>query len=119
MSFDGQGRALERVEDILAAISEIEEFVVGCSRAGFVEDRMRVLAVTHLIMIIGEAAKNLAPGIEERQSHLPWRDIRSMRDRIVHEYGSINPRMVWDVATTDLAPLRLALTAERDYLTSC
>ena len=79
----------------------------------------RVLAVMHLIMIIGEAAKNLASGIEARCPDIPWRDIRSMRDRIVHEYGTTNPRMVWQVATNDLAPLRIALIAERDYLTSC
>jgi uncharacterized protein with HEPN domain len=70
-------------------------------------------------MIIGEAAKHLAPGIEERYPDIPWRDVRSMRDRIVHEYGTINPRLVWRIATNDLAPLRLAMMAERDFLTSC
>jgi uncharacterized protein with HEPN domain len=119
MSSRQQGCAAERVEDILAAISEIEGFVAGRSEAGFITDRIRVLAVTHLIMIIGEAAKNLAPGIEERRPEIPWRDVKSMRDRIVHEYGSINPRLVWDVATADLAPLKVALLAERDWLTSC
>lgn len=119
MSSDADGRALGRVDDILAAISEIEGFIVGRGKTDFVVDRIRVLAVTHLIMIIGEAAKNLAAGIEERQPEIPWRDVKSMRDRIVHEYGSISPRLVWDVATTDLAPLRTALISERDYLTSC
>ncbi|CAA7619229.1 DUF86 domain-containing protein [Magnetospirillum sp. SS-4] len=94
MSFDGKERALQRVADILDSIAEIDGF-------------------------IGEAAKHLAPGIEDRFPEIPWRDIRSMRDRIMHEYGSINPRLVWRIATTDLAPLRDALTAERDFLTSC
>jgi uncharacterized protein with HEPN domain len=116
MSSDAVERPLGRVDDILTAILEIESFVVGRSEAGFIADRMRVLAVTHLIMIIGEAAKNLATGIEERCPDIPWRDIRSMRDRIVHEYGTTNPRMVWQVAANELAPLRTALLAERGYL---
>ncbi len=121
MSFDREvcERALARVDDMLGAIIEIEGFIRGLDRRGFLSDRRTELAVTHLIMIIGEAAKHLASGTEERHPSVPWRDVRSMRDRIVHEYGTVNPRMVWDVATTDLAPLRAALVKERDFLTSC
>jgi uncharacterized protein with HEPN domain len=42
-----------------------------------------------------------------------------MRHRIAHEYLSVDFRLVWDVATNDLAPLRAALLKERDFLTSC
>ncbi|WP_043745128.1 HepT-like ribonuclease domain-containing protein [Paramagnetospirillum magneticum] len=119
MSSDAVERALQRAKDILDSISEIEGFLSGLEEGAFVADRKSVLAVTHLIMIIGEAAKHLAPGIEDRCPDIPWRDVRSMRDRIVHEYGTINPRLVWRIATNDLAPLRAALLKERDFLTSC
>jgi uncharacterized protein with HEPN domain len=119
MSSDETERAAQRVNDILASIAEIEGFLSGLGESAFLADRKCVLAVTHLIMIIGEAAKNLAPGVEARHPEIPWRDVRSMRDRIVHEYGTINPRLVWRIATNDLAPLRLAMMAERDFLTSC
>ena len=118
MSSEERERAVQRVDDILDSIAEIEGFIAGLGEQAFLADRKCVLAVTHLIMIIGEAAKNLAPGLEDRRSEIPWRDVRSMRDRIVHEYGSINPRLVWRIATNDLAPLKAALLAERDYLTS-
>lgn len=119
MSSDRRERFIQRVDDILDAIAEIEGFVADQGEADFVADRKGVLAVTHLIMIIGEAAKHLPPDIGMRRSEVPWRDVRSMRDRIVHEYGSINPRLVWQIAVNDLAPLRLAMIAERNHLTSC
>lgn len=119
MSSDEMERAAQRVNDILDSIAEIEGFLSSLGESTFLSDRKCVLAVTHLIMIIGEAAKHLTPGIEERRPEIPWRDVRSMRDRIVHEYGTINPRLVWRIATNDLAPLRLAMIAERDFLTSC
>ncbi len=119
MSSEETERFALRVNDILDAIAEIEGFLSGLGEAAFLADRKGVLAVTHLIMIIGEAAKHLAPGIEERCPEIPWRDVRSMRDRIVHEYGTINPRLVWRIAGNDLAPLRLAMITERDVLTSC
>lgn len=119
MSSDETERPTQRVTDILDSIAEIEGFLAGLSESTFLADRKCVLAVTHLIMIIGEAAKHLAPGIETRRPEIPWRDVRSMRDRIVHEYGTINPRLVWRIATNDLSPLHLAMIRERDFLTSC
>jgi uncharacterized protein with HEPN domain len=42
-----------------------------------------------------------------------------MRNILAHEYGKADPHQIWVVATNDLAPLKAALLAERDYLTSC
>jgi uncharacterized protein with HEPN domain len=116
MSFSAFDRALTRVEHILVAIDEIEEFTFGVTEAVFLADRLRMHAVTRLIEIIGEAAKHLAPGVEDRQPTVPWRLVRSMRDRIVHEYDRVDPKRVWSVATEDLAPLRAAMQAERHWL---
>jgi uncharacterized protein with HEPN domain len=116
MSFDRMKRARSRVKDILSAIEEIEGFLAGVGQQSFVENRMLLLAVTQLVEIIGEAAKHLAPGIDERQPQIPWRQVRSTRDRIVHEYGKIDSVVVWEIATSDLAPLRAAMLAERDWL---
>ena len=116
MSFDWRERAKDRVEDIIAAIDDIGGFLDGFSEGSFIADRRTVFAVTHLVQNIGEAAKNLAPGIEARHPHIPWPDVRSMRERIVHEYWTVDPHILWRVATDDLAPLRAAMLAERDWL---
>ena len=117
-SADWKARAARRVDDILSAIDEIEGFTLGMPEAAFLADRRTVLAVTHLIQIIGEAAKHPAEGIEARQPGIPWTLVRSMRDRIVHEYGKTDPRLVWLAAIQDLAPLRAAIEAEREWLAS-
>ena len=118
-SFDPTERALAAVDAALSAIAEIDGFVAGLSLSRFLADRKTTLAVTHLVQIIGEAMKDMTTGIEERQPAIPWRQVRDMRHRIAHEYHSVDFQMIWDVATTDLAPLRLALIAERATLTSC
>lgn len=119
MSFDRHRRSLEALDAILSAIAEIEGFILGKDRKVFLSDRKTLLAVTHLVMVIGEASKDLAEGIAERRPDIPWKQVRDMRHRIAHEYLSMDAQLVWDVATNDLAPLRIALLAERDYLTSC
>ncbi len=92
MSFAKKKRAEEALDAILSAIDEIGEFIGG---------------------------KDLLDGTAERRPEIPWKQVRDMRHRIAHEYLSVDFRLVWDVATADLAPLRLALLKERDYLTSC
>jgi uncharacterized protein with HEPN domain len=57
--------------------------------------------VTHEIQIIGDAANNLSQATRTAIA-LPWRDIIAMRNRIVHDYGNIDPKRVWDVARSDL-----------------
>ncbi len=108
-----------RIEDILAAIDRIEAFLDRRSEAVFIKDEILVSAVTYQLFIIGEASTHLPPDIAERHPSVPWKEMRGMRNVIAHEYGSVDARIVWQVATTNLAPLRLALLAERDWLTSC
>ncbi|MBI3444946.1 MAG: DUF86 domain-containing protein [Magnetospirillum sp.] len=118
MSFDKRRRATEALDAIVSAIDEIGEFIVGQDRRSFQTDRKTALAVTHLVMMIGEASRDLLDGIAERRPEIPWRQVRDMRHRIAHEYLAVDFELVWDVASTDLAPLRAALLRERDFLTS-
>ncbi|WP_096701573.1 HepT-like ribonuclease domain-containing protein [Magnetospirillum sp. 15-1] len=119
MSFAERRRATEALDAILSAIDEIGEFVGGRDRESFLMDRKTSLAVTHLVMMIGEASRDLLDGIAERRPEIPWKQVRDMRHRIAHEYLAVDFRLVWDVATNDLASLRAALLKERDFLTSC
>ncbi len=119
MSFAEKKRAIEALDAILSSIGEIGEFIDGKDRQSFLADRKTSLAVTHLVMMIGEASKDLLDGIAERRPEIPWKQVRDMRHRIAHEYLSVDFELVWDVATADLAPLRAALIKERDFLTSC
>ena len=36
----------------------------------------------------------------------PWKQVRGMRNYIVHEYFQIDDVVVWDVVTNNLKPLR-------------
>ncbi len=103
---------------MLAAIDSIDSVVRAVSREVFTSDLRSVKAVAYDLLVIGEAAKHMAEGIEARQPDIPWRDIRAMRDRLVHEYRELDPDIVWFTANDDLAPLRAALLAEQGWLKS-
>jgi len=52
--------------------------------------------VFHLSQI-GELAGRLGSDFIESTDHIPWRKIRGMRNRIVHDYEGIQLNIVWDV----------------------
>lgn len=114
-----RSRYLHRVDDIIDAIDRIEAFIGRTGKSAFLADAVLVSAVTYQLFIIGEAARHLAAGVEERHPLIPWREMRGMRNIIAHEYGAVDSEVVWEVSITDLATLRLAMIAERDFLTSC
>ena len=92
----------DRLQDILEHAHEAAEFVGNRSEAEFLSDRMRVLAVTRLVEIIGEAANNLSTGLMMEQPQIPWSDIIGMRHRIVHHYHGVSVRSVYRTVKEDL-----------------
>jgi uncharacterized protein with HEPN domain len=67
------------------------------------------LALTHLVQVIGEAARRVST--EGRASHpeIPWFEITGMRSKIVHDYMDVDEDVVWEVVTQDLPQLIAAL----------
>ena len=59
-------------------------------------------------MVVGEAARQLEerdPEFSKRHPHLPWKQMRGMRNRIVHDYTDINVKAVWDTVKIDFPEL--------------
>jgi uncharacterized protein with HEPN domain len=110
---------LGRIEDVLDAIGRVEDFLERTSEKAFISDQWSIGALSYQLIIMAEATKALAPGLESRRPEIAWKQVWGMRNILAHEYGKADPHQIWVVATNDLAPLKAALLAERDYLTSC
>ena len=82
----------------LQVISKIQ----GVSRQDFDKDENLRLALTHLIQMIGEAARRVSEESRRRYPLIPWTAIIGMRHKVVHDYLDIDFDVVWAVATVDL-----------------
>jgi uncharacterized protein with HEPN domain len=67
------------------------------------------LALTHLVQVIGEAARHVSSEMQLSLPEIPWRGIVGMRNRIVHDYLGVDEDVVWEVVTGDLPLLIAAL----------
>jgi uncharacterized protein with HEPN domain len=94
-----------RIEDILDAISQVQDYTRAMTFDDFRQDRKTIDAVVRNITIIGEAAGNVPPEVTDRHPDVPWREMRDFRNVVVHGYFGVDLRIVWDTAQTDLPPL--------------
>lgn len=107
-----------RIQDILDAIRAIQEYTLGMTFQEFKADPKTVDAVIRRLMIIGEAATHLEEGTTNMAPEIQWRQVRGMRNIIVHEYFGVSERIVWDTVREDLPgivePLKRLLASGND-----
>lgn len=60
-------------------------------------DEVYALALARLLEIIGEAANLVSVEYKDKNSDIPWKQMISMRNRLIHGYFDINYDIVWDV----------------------
>jgi uncharacterized protein with HEPN domain len=88
--------------DIVTFTRQAIEIAAPRQRADLDTDRTLQLALVHLIQMIGQAVGKLPDAFKSAHPDIPWRDIISMRNRIVHEYWEIDSEVVWDTVQNDL-----------------
>ncbi len=94
-----------RLRHILDHAQEALALSQGRSRLDLDSDRKLELALTRLLEIIGEAA-NLAPEkIREKYPQVPWRQMISLRNRLIHGYDAVDKDILWNIIQQDLPPL--------------
>ena len=97
-----------RIRDILDSVSAVQGYTRGMTYEGFVADRKTVDAVLRNLIVIGEAANHMPDDVISTHPDIPWRDMRDMRNFVIHEYFGISDRILWDTIQNDL-PLIIPL----------
>ena len=91
---------------IIDHCKRIEEKVFKLDEQDFCKSKDIQEIVCFNIFQIGELAKKLTFEFLSKYNLMPWKDIKGMRDRVVHGYGTIKMEEVWKTAVRDIKPLR-------------
>lgn len=67
------------------------------------------LAIERLIISVGEACSKISAEFQLGHPEIPWRDIVSMRNLLIHAYQRIDSAQVWKAASKDISALVAAL----------
>ena len=96
-------------DDIIESINKIKEYTKGFSFEDFAVSSQVIDAVVRNIEIIGEASKNIPLEIQNKFKDVPWQKIKGIRNRIVHEYFSVDISIIWFIVQNELEPLKKVL----------
>lgn len=106
-----QVRDKGRLEHILTAISNVEEFTKDISLEDFVNNKILFFAVVKNIEIVGEASYMLTPDYKQSHPSVPWLVIEKMRHVLVHGYYMVSAEKVWETVQVDLPELKIQIEA--------
>ncbi len=90
------------IDDIIASIDRIEEYIKGIGFEEFVRDQKTIDAVVRNLLVIGEAAKNMPDETRRKHPDLPWFEIIGMRNKVIHEYFGVKEDVLWKTIKDDL-----------------
>lgn len=99
----------QRLQHILEAINEIEEYVAGIKAETFFNTSVIKSACIFQLEIIGEAANHLSKTIKEKHTDIEWNQIISVRNIIAHVYWGIDYIKVWETIKQDIPVLKRAI----------
>ncbi len=71
------------LDHILQSLSKVVAYTEGTSCDAFLADEEKQDAVIRKIEVCGEATKRISLQIRQRFSHLPWRAMAGMRDKLI------------------------------------
>ncbi|NJN67770.1 MAG: DUF86 domain-containing protein [Chloroflexaceae bacterium] len=96
--------------DIYERIERIETFVDE-GLAIFLQSLLVQDAVMRNFEVIGEAANHLSKDFQHQYPQLPWTEIISFRNLLIHGYDQVSPYRVWEIIENDLPLLKTQIAA--------
>ena len=94
------------VDDIISSVNKIENYVTGLTFEEFDQNSMIIDAVVRNLEIIGEAATKIPDEIQVENTQVPWKKLKGIRNRIIHEYFAIDTSIIWFIAQNEIHQLR-------------
>jgi uncharacterized protein with HEPN domain len=98
--------AEDRLLDILEAIAEIDEMLIGYRLEQFTADKMRRMATERYLEVVCEAARRLPDDIKQNEPDIDWRKMNDFGNRLRHAYHETDAAIVWDIIQNHLPRLK-------------
>lgn len=99
----------EYLNHILDEINYLLKTSEGLSQNKLVRDETLQRAFSRSLEIIGEATKKLPEDFLDKYKTVDWKAMAGMRDRLIHDYFSVDFEIVWDVVKNEIPKLKIRI----------
>lgn len=91
-------------------LSRIKEYTSEGKQV-FFEDLKTQDAVIRNLEVMSESVNKLPSEWTEAYPDMKWNEIRGLRNRLAHEYLTVNLSIIWDIIENDLADFEATIEA--------
>jgi len=108
----------ERLNDIVVAVTDAAALVAR-GHSEFIADPLLIRAAKNILAEIGEAAKGIDDDTLSTMPGVPWKNVKGMRDKVVHDYSDID--LMWETLVHELPRVGEAIAGSTpiDHPTGC
>jgi uncharacterized protein with HEPN domain len=101
-----------RLDDIIRAARDAAA-LVRRGRRRFDDDTILQRAAKNIVAEIGEAAKAVPDEILARIEGVPWKAVKGMRDKVLHDYPAVDLDILWETLRVSVPLLAERIEAYR------
>ncbi len=98
--------SLPYLQHILDEANLLIERSTSLKKNDFMQDEFLKRGVVRSLEIIGEAAKKVPSEFREKHKKVNGKGMAGMRDRLIHEYDTVDYDTVWDVVKKEIPTLK-------------
>ena len=99
------------VDKILTDLKFVIDHTQGKTQQQIEGDDLLVDSIMFRVIQIAENSMKLDEEFQKKNSHIPWRAIRGMRNMIVHNYGAVDLAIVYDTVANSIPDLYRMLSS--------
>jgi uncharacterized protein with HEPN domain len=88
------------------SINKIIEYTYISDKDSFQSNSMMQDAFIRQIEIKGEASSKLSKTFRDNNSHIPWKNIVGMRNKLIHDYFGVDVMAIWETVKDDIPFLK-------------
>ncbi len=94
------------IQKIISYINDIETYIDGIDAMKFLDDKKTITACAFTVSQIGELSKEISEETQNKYRDIPWKSIKGMRNKIVHDYESVDLSVLWATIKESLPELK-------------
>jgi len=92
--------------DIKTSCTRILNYSKNLTKLQFTKNHLLTDAIEKNMEVIGEAGNKIPPEIKKSLPEIPWKDIVSLRNKLIHDYFDIDINVIWETVTNDIPILK-------------
>lgn len=93
------------VKKIVTDMAFITDHTNGLTQTELAKNEVLLDSVMFRLIQISENSDKLTEAFKVYHCNIPWRAMKGLRNRIVHEYGNVDLSIVYDTVANDIPQL--------------